>query len=309
MDRIELRRMASADRSEVADLIYVSTNYWYETHGRGPSFSGGPASTEVFYDVYEALDPGCGVVALSGRTGRIMGSCFYHPRPTHVSLGIMNVHPGYFRQGVARAILGHIIDYAQRHEKPLRLVSSGMNLDSFSLYTRAGFVPRLAYQDMIVAVPEEGLADHPAAARQVRTATAEDVEAIAALEAELVGIRRDDDYRYFVENNDGFWHISVCHSEQGVLEGFMVSSGHPALNMIGPGVARSEESAAALLLAELNCYPGRQPLMLLPVECDKLVRQAYQWGARNWEMHFLQVRGQYQPVGGVTVPTFLPESG
>jgi len=309
MDRIELRRMELADRSEVADLIYVSTNYWYESHGRGPSFSGGPASTEVFFDVYDALDPACGVVAVSGRTGRIMGSCFYHPRPTHVSLGIMNVHPGYFGEGVARAILAHIIDYAQREEKPLRLVSSGMNLDSFSLYTRAGFVPRRAYQDMIIEVPEEGLRLPAARARRVRPATAEDVEEIVAVETELVGIRRENDYRYFIENKDGFWHVSVYRSEQGVVEGFMVSSGHPSLNMIGPGVARSEESAAALLLAELNCHPGRRPLLLVPVECDKLVRQAYQWGARNHEMHFLQVRGEYRPIRGVDMPTFLPESG
>ena len=35
-------------------------------------------------------------------TGRLMGSSFCRIRPTHVSLGIMNVHLNYFKLGVAR---------------------------------------------------------------------------------------------------------------------------------------------------------------------------------------------------------------
>src|SRR4029450_1138689 len=111
-----------------------------------------------FYEVYSALEPGCAVVAENTRTGRLMGSCFYHPRKHHVSLGIMNVHPNYFGGGVARALLQHIIDYTERRGcKALRLTSSALNLDSFSLYNRAGFVPRYAYQDMFLKVPERGL--------------------------------------------------------------------------------------------------------------------------------------------------------
>ena len=102
-----------------------------------PIFTGDPAGTELFCSVYEALDPGCCLVAENTRTGRLAGSCFYHPRPTHVSLGIMNVHPNYFGQGVARRLLQAIIEIAAQQNKPLRLVSSAMNLNSFSLYTRA----------------------------------------------------------------------------------------------------------------------------------------------------------------------------
>jgi hypothetical protein len=67
-EEVRLRPMVDGDRAEVADLIYVSTNYWYQTNGRPPIFSGGPGATELFADVYEALDPGCCVVAESGRS-------------------------------------------------------------------------------------------------------------------------------------------------------------------------------------------------------------------------------------------------
>ncbi len=180
MDTMHLRPMEPEDRSEVAELICVSTNYWYQMRGAPAVFPAGPEATAIFCEVYESLDPGCCVVAQNRRNGRLMGSCFYHPREHHVSLGIMNVHPNYFGQGVAAALLKYIIDYAERHDYPaVRLTQSAMNLDSYSLYTRAGFVPRSSYQDMIMEIPESGF-PHQAPQGRVRPATEEDVEAMMA---------------------------------------------------------------------------------------------------------------------------------
>jgi GNAT superfamily N-acetyltransferase len=265
MEPIFLRTMMPSDRWEVAELICVSVNAWYQSHGRPAIFSGGPGTTVVFFDVYEVLDPGCGVVAVNSENGRLAGSCFYHPRSTHVSLGIMNVHPNYFGRGVARLLLSHIIDQAERLQKPLRLVSSAMNLDSFSLYSRAGFMPHAAYQDMYLSVPAEGLSYRPQGAGRVRDAVPEDIVAITALEKEIAGIQREQDYRYFNENQAGFWHVSVYQNGNGKLEGFMVSSGHPGCNMIGPGGAKSSEVAIELLAAEFNRHRGRTPVALYAV--------------------------------------------
>jgi GNAT superfamily N-acetyltransferase len=312
---MRLRRMEARDVAAVAELIYVSTNAWYQTHGKGPIFSGGPVVTELFCQVYEALDPGCCVLAESVRTGRLLGSCFYHPRETHVSLGIMNVHPAYFGQGVARALLRAVTDVADAQGQPVRLVSSALNLDSFSLYTRAGFVPRCVYQDVQLRVPEGGLGperrsrgDVPGLER-VRPATPADVGAIAALEREVSGIARQQDYRYFLDNALGIWRLSVLEGAGGAVEGFLASVNHPGSNMLGPGVARTEGGAAALLLAELGAHRGRSPVFLVPVECSELVRQVYDWGGRNVEAHLHQVRGAFQPFRGVNLPTFMPETG
>ena len=308
MSDYTLRNTAPSDRLEVADLIYLSTNHWYQVHGRPAVFTGGPAVAAVYFDVYEALDPGCGVVAVHNETGRIIGSCFYHPRETHVSLGIMNSHPSHAGTGVARALLARIIDFAEGRRQPLRLVFSAMNLDSFSLYTRAGFVPRGAYQDMLLAVPPKGLRIKALLRQWVRPARISDVAAMGELEMEVAGIRREKDYRRFIQNPDGFWHVSVMEARDGGLQGFCASCSHPGCNMIGPCVARGAKQAAALVAAELDRHRGRTPVFLVPVDCPELVWAAYRWGARNCEIHFSQVRGPAQPIRGVLMPTFLPET-
>ncbi len=260
--------------------------------------------------MYNALEPGCTVVAENPETGRLMGSCFYHPRKHHVSLGIMNVHPNYFGRGVGRALLQYIIDFTDRQGyKSLRLTQSALNLDSFSLYNRAGFVPRHAYQDLFVAVPTGGMGQSVPGADRVRPATPDDVPAMAALEMEVSGITREEDYRYCIANALGFWHVAVYENPRGDVDGFTISSAHPALTMLGPCVARSEAEAAALILRELDQHRGRSPVFLIPVDRPRLVRQVYDWGARNCELHFCQVRGEFQPFQGINMPTFLPETG
>jgi GNAT superfamily N-acetyltransferase len=302
--------MTEQDRFEVAELIYASINVWYQKNGRPPIFVGGPRVTEIFYDVYHALEPGCTVVAEHPETGRIMGSCFYHPRQHHVSLGIMNVHPNHFGGRVARALLQHIIDFTdQRGYKALRLTSSALNLDSFSLYNRAGFVPRAVFQDMFLAVPVDGMKQSVAGGDRVRDARPADVPAMAHLEMDVSGITREEDYRYCIQNELGCWHAAVFETPRGDVDGFMISCAHPAMNMLGPCVARTEEAALALIHRELDRHRGRAPVFLVPADRPAMVNAAYSWGARNCELHFCQVRGHFQPFRGISMPTFLPETG
>ena len=308
MHGFSLRNMLPADRDAVSRLIFHSTNEYYISIGRSPIFSGDDLSAGIFFDVYEKTDPGQGIVAVNDSTSEIIGSCFVHPRETHISLGIMNAHHDHFGRGVARTILQQIVDLGRQAGKPVRLVSSCFNLDSYSLYTRQGFVPYCTYQDMILNVPESGLAADPPEGNPVRTATVDDIEAIAAIEKEVSGIARAGDYRYFLENEQGIWHVSVVVSPEGVA-GYLVSCGAETFNMLGPGVARTEDQAAALLHAELNCHPGRSPVFLVPVTYGSLVQRLYTWGARNCEMHVGQSTEKTPPPQGVTMPTFLPETG
>jgi hypothetical protein len=300
--------MQHRDWDEVAALIRDSTNAWYTASGKPAIFLKQGLSTRIYCEIYEALDPGCCVVA-EHASGRLAGSCFYRERETHLALGIMNVHPNFFRQGVAASILKYICDEADGAAKPLRLVSSAMNLDSFSLYTRAGFVPRMSLQDMYIAVPSDGLAMKTPGLDRVRPATLDDVTAMAALEMEISHIRREKDYRFMIENEHRVWHVSVVDNRNGSINGFLASINHPASNMLGPGVARTQEQAAALIAAELQHHRGRSPVFLIPVECDQLVKTMYQWGARNIETHFAQVRGKFEGFHGVVMPTFMPETG
>ena len=309
---IEIRRLRPDEWDAVAQLICESTNTYYKEHFGRDAFGDDPSVCLVFPEVYEALDPGCCVIAEDTATGRLAGSCFYHPRETHVSLGIMNAHPDYFGQGVATRILEEVIAAAEAEGKPVRLVSSAMNLDSFSLYTRKGFVPRATFQDMFLKVPEGGLevANPPAGLARTRDARTEDAAAMADLEMELNGIRREKDYAHFIENAAGIWGVSVIEGESGGIDGFLCSVNSAGSKMLGPGVMRGEADAAALIHAELDArHRGGAPVFLVPVDRGELVRTLYGWGARNCEMHLCQVRGDCPPINGVTMPTFMPETG
>jgi len=305
----KMRLMKAADFDAVAELIFLSTNAWYQQRLGHAIFQCRPQDCRVFCEVYDDLDPEGGLVLEHGDTGMIVASCFFHPRETHVSLGIMNVHPNYFGHGLAGRLLARIIDEAESRDLPLRLVSSALNLDSYSLYNRNGFVPFCLYQDLFLKVPEEGLPGkgHPSLPR-VREAIPSDIMAMGRLEFEISGISRERDYCYFIENSTGIWTTCVSLDGNGEVDGFLNSVDHPAMCLIGPGVMRSEAAAEALLRAQLDRFRGRGVVFLLPAEQSGLVKMAYSLGARNCELHLGQVRGASQPVTGIVMPTFLPES-
>jgi len=308
---IELRRMGEDDRSQVIDLIFSSTNAWYQEHFKKNVFGGDPSACEIFTDVYEDLDPGCCIIAEDKGTGQLAGSCFYHPRETHYSLGIMNASPDYFGKGVATRILDEIISLAEHENLPIRLVSSAMNLDSFSLYTRRGFVPKMTFQDMFLSVPEDGLdSEPPEPLGRVRDAKPEDAKVMADLELKLNGIRREKDFDYFINNGSGVWGVSVIESSEGQITGFLCSVNSSGSKMLGPGISSDCLDSAALIYHELNArHRGNAPVFLIPVQESELVRTLYGWGAKNCEMHLCQVRGDCPPLNGVTMPTFMPETG
>ncbi len=304
-DDVVIRAMKERTQwAEVAELIHLSTNYWYETNRGLRIFNCAPEGCEWFCKVYEALDPGCCLVAHDGR--RIVGSCFYHPRPTHVSLGIMNSHPSHAGKRVASRLLARIVQIAREQGKPLRLVSSAMNLDSFSLYNRSGFVPRQLYQDMFVPKGVAGITP-PDMAAHVREATLVDISAMVGLERELAGLDRRKDFEYFIRNEQGIWHTLALESA-GRLAGFLVSVNHPSSNMLGPGVMRDSSAAAALIYRQLEHHAGRTPVFLVPSDQGELLGHIYRWGGRNLEIHMHNVLGQYQPMRGINMPTFMPET-
>ena len=95
----------------------------------------------------------------------------------------------------------------------------------------------------------------------------------------------------------------------GHLDGFLVASHHPSCVMLGPGFARNETAAAALLWRALDAMRGATPVFLVPCAAAALVRQCYAWGARNVELHAAQAVGPIPPARGLAFPTFLPETG
>lgn len=303
---IQLQVAQAQDRREIAALIHDSTNAWYRQHGMGNIFPAGAESCGLFVDVYQQLDAGHHWIARDEQ-GVICGSCFFHPRETHLGLGIMNVHPDYFGLGVARRLLAKADELAG--DLPVRLLSSALNLDSYSLYQRGGFTPYALYQDMAIPVPSEGLALPRLTRGQVRAARLDDLPAILQLESELLGIERQRDIAYFLNDTRGLWRVAVWELDDRI-GGYLASVAHPASRMLGPGCCHSEEIAVEMLGWMLNCHHrGTTPVVLVPALRPALSQVLLRWGGRICELHIAQVKGQAQQPDGVVMPSFLPESG
>lgn len=301
---MNLQRLQPYQYDDEAKLIHASLDTWHRTRLGSERFGDAWEPYRAIVDVYEALDPGCCVVAMD-EAGALIGSAFFHPRETHVGVGVVNVHPTAFGRGVGRALMEEIIRAAG--EKPLRLVSSAMNLDSFSLYTRLGFVPQQMLQAVTLDVPATGL---PGASTRLRAATMVDVPRIADFELRLNGVRKEQDYRFFLENKTGGWRLVVIEKANGELAGFLAASVHSSGPQLGQGVAEDEATMMELVHAMLDTHcRGQHVVWLLPMGCSGLVRQAYAWGARNRETHLFSVLSDAPPMRGITIPTFLPESG
>ncbi len=307
-----LRPLLPADHDAAARLLHRSLVDWYQSRlNQGARFGASPEPFRLFPEVYAALDPGEAVAAIDESSGDLLGVCFAHPRPTHVALGIVATAPEARGRGVARALLAPALALAHRTGRPVRLVSSLLNLDSFSLYSRLGFVPHTIYQDLTLTVPGAGLpGPTPPAAERVRLVT-DPAEAprLAAFELAWQGLDRTTDYAFFLRNAVGDWRVWVLEDTAGELEGFLVASHHPSCVMLGPGATRDEPAAAALLWRALDAQRGASPVFLVPCTAAALVHRCYAWGARNLELHAAQALGPVAPARGLAFPTFLPETG
>ncbi|MBL9117644.1 MAG: GNAT family N-acetyltransferase [Verrucomicrobiaceae bacterium] len=308
-EKIAFTKLTEADHEPIARLLHRALVHWYESRlGQGARFGDHHQPFALFPEVYEALDPGECVTARSD-SGEILGVCFSHERETHIAIGIVATMPEAGGRGLAKKMMACVLDKAERVGKPTRLVSSLLNLDSFSLYTRLGFVPGTIFQDMLINVPEAGLAVTPPEGTElVRQATMADVARIADFEQTQQGVRREKDFAFFVNNQVGSWRLLISESADGSVSGFLGMSMHPSCTMIGPGVAKNDEAGTALLWRALDGMRGRSIVFLAPCAAAKLVKTAYAWGARNVELHVAQSTAPVEGAKGLVFPTFMPET-
>jgi GNAT superfamily N-acetyltransferase len=308
-EHIAFTPLAASDREPLSRLLHRALVHWYESRlGQGARFGDSHEPFTLFPEVYEALDPGECVTARTD-DGEIVGVCFSHERETHVSIGIVATSPDSGGRGIAKKMMSLVLEKAKRLGKPARLVSSLLNLDSFSLYTRLGFVPGAIFQDLLLTVPHTGLtAAAPAGLERVREAVWDDAARIADFEQSQQGIRREKDFAFFIRNEVGAWRLLVSEAADGALNGFLGMSTHPSCTMIGPGVAADEETALALLWKALDGLRGQTLVFLVPCAASRLVRTAYSWGARNVELHVAQSTAPFTAARGIVFPTFMPET-
>ena len=302
-----LGRLQPEQFDEAAALIHASTNAWYLKNTGRVAFGCEPSGCRLFPDTYHALDAGQCITATDDATGKLIGTCYLHPRETHIGVGIVNTAPDVASAGVASQMIREACAIADACGLPLRLVSSASNMDSYSLYHRQGFVARQIFQDMLLPVPEDtSVLTAGIETGSVRLATIFDVPAIAALERELTGSYRPADWSHFVETDH--FSVLVDVASDGSIFGALNVTNHVANCTLGPAHARDEASVCRLLAAALPVVAGRTALVLVSPASTIVTKILYAWKARNADIHLLQVRGAYSTPYGVQLMTFLPES-
>ncbi len=324
MHELKVTELPGGLDEAVAGLIHRSLVRWYERNLRqGARFGERVEPFLLFPRVYGELDPGEALAVFEGGEvgpSSLVGVCFVHERETHFGLGIVATDPDKTGRGAARAMLEVALARADLVGKPVRLVSSLLNLDSFSLYSRLGFVPHTIYQDIALSVPVAGLGGEAPdmGGWRMRLAGHEEAGRIADFEYALQGIRREKDYRFFLRGGVGDWQVWVLETAAGDLKGVLVSSGNADWGMLGPGVACDGDAAYALIWQVLDRQRGQTRVVLVPSAEQGLVKRLYALGGRNVELHVAQVRDAGRSAGGVFgagpvvkgvgIPTFLPES-
>lgn len=173
---------------------------------------------------------------------------------------------------------------------------------------RAGFIPTCLYQAMGIYISWRGLPVDLPKGTSLRRATEDDIDEMVALELELNGIDREKDYRYLIGNSDGNWRTNVLIGPSGKLDGFISSIRTPWLKMLGPGVARTEEQAVALIQQNLNRHRNHIMTCIVPHSARSVIEMLYGMGAKTYELYLSQVRGVQYPQSGLSFPTLMPES-
>ena len=130
---------------------------------------------------------------------------------------------------------------------------------------------------MYLEVPKNGLGLKNATPFTIDDATEADIQDMVNLENELVGINREKDFRYFIENERRIWQTVVCRDPNKMIVGFLSSVNHPASKMIGPGVARNEEVIEIMLANLLDRFRGESPVFLLPVSATRQCSRLINW--------------------------------
>ena len=260
--------MEPGDAHEVAELVYGSINVWYRDNGHPEiRFQGGPAVAGVFYETYGDLDARRGHVVAVNRG----------ERPDR---GLVLLPPA----ADARR--------ARDHERPPELLRRGggqgaprprLRLHGRERLPRAPADLERAQPRLVLALheirlrPATRLPGHVGrrprgGARRLRPRGASACAPRASptrrrwrrSSSRSRASAAGPTTRYAIENARGHWHAAVLEGSEGGIDGYVISSGSQAMNIVGPLVARTEDDAIALLARELDRYRGRAPLALVP---------------------------------------------
>jgi GNAT superfamily N-acetyltransferase len=233
---VVVRELTPAD-VEVADGIYQASYRSAE-------------SRKAEMRRYLALPSSCWLLALlRGEPVGMVGAVSYG---RFASLGLMGVRPEAQRQGVGRALMVRLLEWADGTGIPTVILDA--TEEGAPLYRSCGFVAG----DRALLFRLQGQPASGKAPPTVRVLERETLASVVAFDARYFGAEREAVVRGLLEAFPG--RGFVCSDPTGALTGYLLAQGR----RLGPWVARGAAEAAGLFQAAMALSFAASPTVIVP---------------------------------------------
>jgi GNAT superfamily N-acetyltransferase len=221
--------------------------------------------------------------------GRVVGSNFLSLMDPVGGVGPITVDPSYQGQGVGRALMQNVIDYARHNNiEQVRLFQDSFNLSSLSLYASMGFDTKDSAALMQVTPATE-------ADNSVRPITEPDLPAIEELSKRIYKNSRRNE----VAAAAPYGFATFLKERQGRVTGYLLPGN------FGHGVAETEEDALALVGEAARRLPPEAARFFCPLSEDSFYRKTLQAGCHAIKVMNYMTLGPYEHPDEVWMPSVL----
>lgn len=221
--------------------------------------------------------------------GQPAGSNFLLAADEVGGVGPITVEVPHQGQGIGRALMHHVIDYAQQNNiEQVRLLQDSFNIASLSLYASLGFDTKEACALM---QPAPAPAEDPT----IRPVTEADQPAIEELSRRIYKVSRRSEVAAAAQ----FGLSPLLRERNGRVIGYFT------LGIIGHGVAETESDAVALVGEAARRVPPEMARFFCPLSEGSLYRKLLKAGHRAIKVMNLMAMGPYDPPDDVWMPSVM----
>jgi predicted N-acetyltransferase YhbS len=257
-----------------------------EGHGFSPDFPTAEVARQVLGMLVQR-DDFYSVVAL--HDSHPVGSNFLSLTDPVAGVGPLTVDCSSQGQGIGRALMQDVIDYAQHNNiGQVRLLQDSFNLAALSLYASLGFDVKEAVALMQAAPAAE-------ADLSIRPVTEADLPAIEELSKRIYKNSRRNE----VAAAAPYGFPAFLREHQGRITGYLIPGN------FGHGIAETEDDALALIGEAARRVPPPFARFFCPLSEASLFRQTIEAGCRVTKVMNYMVLGAYESPDEVWMPSIL----
>jgi predicted N-acetyltransferase YhbS len=284
--RLELVPAEPQHVDAIGQICFEAFKEVQEGHSFPPDFPSIEVARQVLGMMVQREDF-YGVVAL--QDGQPVGSNFLSLMDPVAGVGPITVDCSSQGQGIGRALMQDVIDYARRNNiEQVRLLQDSFNVTSLSLYASLGFNVKEAVAFMQAAPAAE-------ADLSIRPVTEADLPAIEELSKRIYKNSRHNE----VAAAAPYGFAALLREHQGRITGYLIPG------ILGHGIAETEDDALALIGEAARRLPPPSACFFCPLSEASFFRQAMKAGCRVIKVMNYMALGPYESPDEVWMPSIL----